>query len=500
MELKRKQLKEYRMLQSSVQQFEQQIDLIIPDVNPDALTVLGVWGRCAITEQQLRKDRVTAAGTVDFTLLYRPENGGNTISLKGNLNFQEMLECKGAEEENLLFLRAEVMELRGKILNSRKIGIHCRVVLYAWVYQHSSHLLTEGVESKPEEGIQQRLIQNQVHRMVAVLEKTQTIHEEVRLGDGAAQVQLIHSTLQWSAEDVRMLNKKLMVRGAVQVRLLVLAEGETMREMEYALPFSQIVESNEVRPDCSAVLRYATGKQQLQLERREDGLFLACDLRAKIMVEVYREQRETVVADLYSTRYHTLVKTEPIPACGCKPDRISTAVRETVKMDAVVHKVLQWNCIGAWAEVSDGKIKGTYTIAVLWEDETGNKTQTCFMLRDEQQAAGLCSGAVGVVVHTLTVTATGVGMKIESQVQYEVHRANDVRCAQVVSCELETSRPRTGYVPGTLLLRTVGVNESTWDLARDYGTTESAILSANHLLPDQMLEKDQLVMIPVLRK
>ncbi len=500
MELMRKQLREYRVLQSTVQQFEQQTDLIIPDVNPDALTVLGSWGECAVTEQQLRKDRITAAGTVDFTLLYRPENGGSAIPLSGSLTFQEVLECKGAVEEDLPFLHAEVIELRGIILNSRKVGIQCRIALYAWVYQQSNQLLTAGIESKPEEGIQQRLMHHTTHRMVAALEKTLTVNEEVRLGENTAQVQLLHTVLQWRAEDVRMLNKKIMVRGAVQLRLLLMTEGETLREMEYSLPFSQIAESGEVKPDCSAVLHYTAGKQLLRLERREDGLFLHCGLGAKAVIEVYREQRETTVMDLYSTRYHTSVKKASISACGCKPDRISAVVREAIQMDARVNKILQWNCTGAAGEVSGEKLRGSFFISVLWEDEDGCKTQKCITLKDERDGKGLCSGAVGVTVQNLTVTAEGGGLKAELQVQYAVRRASDVCGEQVESCELETDRPRSGYAPGTLLLRTVAEKESAWDLARDYGTTESAILSANHLLPDQPLEENQLVMIPFLRK
>ena len=500
MELMRKQMQGYRVLQSPVQQFEQQTDLIIPDVNPDALAVLGVWGACTVTEQQLRRDRVTAGGVVNFTLLYRPENGGSAMPLQGSLNFQEVLECKDAMEGDLLFLHAELTELRGIILNSRKVGIQCKVALYAWVYQHGDHLLTEGVDSKPEEGIQLHLAHHQVHTLVAALEKTLTVNEEVRIGETAAQAQLLHTELQWKAEDVRMLNKKVMVRGAVQVRVLLMTEAEGLREMEYSLPFSQIAESSEVKPDCNAVLHYTAGQQQIRLERREEGLFLRCGVSAKAMIEVYRERRETTVADLYSTQYYTSVKHEPVPVCGCQSERVSAQLRENVQTETKVAKVLHWHCVGAAAEVRSGKLQGSVCLSVLCEDEQGNRMQQCVTVRDEREGTVFCPGAAKVSVRNLSVTATGGILTVELQLQYCVRLQRAVQGQQVETCELDLSRPRGGYAPGTLLLRTVAANESTWELARDYGTTESAILTANHMLPDQGLEENQLVLIPFLRK
>lgn len=500
MELMRKQMNGYQVLQSKVQQFEQQSDMIIPDVNPDAGAVLGIWGNCTVTEQMLRRDRITAGGTVCFSLLYQPENGGGAVTLKGSLSFQEVLELKGAAEENMMFLQAEVTELRAMVLNSRKVGIQCRIALYAWVYQRQSMLLTEGVQAKPEEGIQLRLVRQQTQGLTAILQKGLSISEEVRLGEVAHGDQLLHAVLQWNAEDIRTLNQKIMVRGAVQVHTLFLDENAALRELDYSLPFSQIVESNDVRPDCSAELRYVTTQQQISLDRREEGLFLLCKLGANVIMEVYREQELTVVSDLYSTRYQTEAEYTPVPACGCKREMKHSKLQETVKTDETVCRVLHFCCCGATAEVSEGKLRSAFYVSVFWEDETGARKQKLVTLREEIPAEGACDGAVTVTASGLTVSGTGEGFCVELQAQYRLRLPEAQQAKQVERCQLDSGRSRSGYAPGTLLLRTVGPRECTWDLAKAYGTTERAILSANHLMPDQILDENQLVMIPFLQK
>ena len=500
MELVRKQINGYRILQSRVQQFEQQLDLIIPDVHPDAVTVMGAWGDCTVSEQQLRRERVTVGGAVNFAILYRPENDGDAVPIKGTIDFQEVLELKGAADEDLLFLQAEVTDLRGMILNSRKIGIQCRVAVYAWVYQHDSMLLTEGVQSKPEEGIQLRLAHQQVRRLVTAFEKSIALNEEIRLLELAAGDQLLHTALQWKAEDIRTLNKKVMIRGAVQIRSLFLCEEETFRELEYSLPFSQIVESNDVRTDCSVELQYMTTQQKLRLERREDGLFLICTLNARTMMEVYQEHDLTTVFDLYSTSYHTEVKRAPMPPCSCQHIVLNRKLQEIVKTDLRVSRVLQYHCCGAMAEIKDGTLCGCFYVAIYWEDEEGCKKQQYVTLREELPMTGQYCGAAATTVANLAVTGTGEGFCVDLQVQYRLRSLGEEMREQVESCKLDVSRCRSGYAPGTLLLRTVCSEESTWDLAKAYGTTESAILSANHIMPDQTLEENQLVMIPFLRK
>ena len=500
MELVRKQLNGYRVLQSQVQYYEQQTDLIIPDVNPDALTVVGVWGNCVVGEQALRRDKVTVGGTVPFTLLYRPENGGNTISVKGSLNFQEVLELKDAIEDDLLFVHAEIGEMRAVILNSRKIGVQCRVLLFAWAYQRESVLITEGVQSKPEEGLQLRTKTFSVQRMIAVYEKNLMINEEIRLNNMSVQDQLLHTILTWKTDDVRMLNKKVMVRGAVQVRLLMLEAGGNLRQQEYALPFSQILESNDIRTDCYAEVHYTTIQQQTRMERREEGVFLVCGLGAKAMMEVYRESQLHTVSDLYSTRYFTDVQCVPVPVRSSKYVLISGKMQATVPVDVRVRSVSHWHCCGASAEICGDKLRAVVHLSALWEDEEGCKYQQHITLREERETSGLCSGAICMMVQGGSVVGNGEGLTAEVQVQYRARQQCDGQNSQVDACELHESNPRTCYKPGTLLLRTVGEKECAWDLARCYGTTESAIRAANHLKADQNLEEKQRVLIPFLRQ
>lgn len=500
MELVRKQLSGYRVLQSQVQYYEQQTDLIIPDVHPDALTVVGVWGNCVIGEQAIRRDRVTAGGTVSFRLLYRPENGGNPVSLNGALNFQEVLELKGAVEDHLVFAHAEICEMRGVILNSRKIGVQCRILLYAWAYQRENALVTEGVQAKPEEGLQLRTETVSAQRMIAAFEKNLVINEEIRLSDTTAQDQLLHTMLNWKTDDVRMLNKKIMVRGALQLRAVILSDGGKLRQQEYALPFSQILESNEIRTDCHAEVHYTTLQQQVRMERREEGAFLICGFGAKIMMEVYRESQMQTVTDLYSTRYQTAVQHMPLPVCSCRYVQIQGKLQATVQTEGVVCSVLHWHCCGASAEICGDKLRAVVHLSVLWEDETGYKHQQHMTLREEQEASGYCPGAVCLMLQSGAVVGSGDGLSAEMQVQYRIRQQCTGQTKQVDTCELNVANVRTGYKPGTLLLRTVGQNECAWDLARCYGTTESAIRSANHLRADQRLEEKQLVLIPFLRQ
>lgn len=499
MELVRKQLTGYRVLQSKVQQFEQQTDLIIPDVNPDAMTMLAAWGECIVTEQTLRRDRITAGGTVTFTLLYRPESGNNSVSLKGSLNFQEVLELKEIKEDDLLFLRAEIMELRGIILNSRKVGVQCRVAMWAWVYQRENMLLTEGVQAKPEEGIQLKLQRQRVNLLAAAFEKNLSVNEDVRLAEVGLQDQLLCSTIWWKPEDVRTLNKKIMVRGSAQVRILLLCEGDTLRELEYALPFSQIVESSEIKLDSNAEIRYITTQQQLRMERREDGVFLVCNLGAKSVIEIYREVETTALTDVYSTRHHTTVGYAPTPICGCKTSVLSGKVQQTINLESQPTRVLQCQCNGSAAEVTGEKIRSAFCVTVFWEDHEGYRQQHTVVLREEQEGNGYCSGAVIVKVCEIATVVTGNAISVELQVQYTLRQVSGSQMQQVEACEADLARPRKSYAPGTLLLRTVCAGESTWELAKDYGTTESAILTANHFAPDEKPMENQLVMIPFLR-
>lgn len=502
MELVRKQVNAYKMITTEVVQFEEQTDLIIPDVNPDALAVITAFGGCCVSEKQLRKERVTLSGEVAFTVLYRPENGAGSVQIMGKLNYSEVLGLKGGSEEDLLFASAQLMELRPVILNSRKIGMQCRISLSACAYQREAVLLTEDVKAQPEEGVQKRITQTPQMLLVAVSEKQLNFAEEIRMSadEAGAGDQLLRTEVRWNTDDIKVLNKKIMLRGNAQLRAILMSKEGGIRASEYALPFSQIIESGEVRTDCQGEVNYATMQLQARLELREDGAYLVCKLMGCVVLEVYQEQTVCAVSDLYSTTYQTEIKYGRAAASGCCRKTMRGEVTDTQEPGFRVCQVRDYGCCGCTAQVINGKIQGVFQVHVLCEDEEGCLRQLCLTLRDERDGEEYCAGMAGVCVNAMTVSVTATGaLCMELHVLYTLRKLCACDCTQVEACTVNTEKRRTCRAPGTLLLRTVGAQEKVWDLAKLYGTTEGAILSANHLTADQSLQENQLVMIPFLR-
>lgn len=502
MELVRKQINAYKMMTTEVLQFEEQTDLIIPDVNPDALSVITAAGNCCISEKQLRKERVTLSGDVMFTVMYRPENSSGCVQIGGKLPYSEILNLKEGKEEDLLFASVELMELRPVILNSRKIGIQCRLSMSACAYQRETVWLTQDVNALPEEGIQKRVTREQQTLLVAVSEKQLSFSEEIRMVSGEASPgdQLLRTELQWNTEDVKVLSKKIMLRGNVQVRAVLMAKEGNVRTSEYALPFSQIIESGEVRTDCQTEVNYSTVQMQSKLDVREDGTYLVCKLAGSAFLEVYQEQEICVVSDLYSTVYQTEVERCKTGTSGCCRKTLRAEFSDTQEAGFRVCQVRDYGCCGCAAQVSSGNIQGVFHVQALCEDEEGCLRQVCLTLRDERDGTEYCRGGAEVCVSAMAVSVTGAGaLCFELHVLYRLRKPSACTCAQVEKCGINPDKKRSCRAPGTLLLRSVGEQETVWDLAKSYGTTEGAILSANHMNPEEALQQNQLVMIPFVR-
>ena len=89
-------------------------DVIVPDINPDILTVLDVSGFVSVSEKVIRGNRAYIQGNVHMTMLYVPE--GEVMNAVKSLS---------ATQESDLILSAEVEpeSFSHTLINSRKVSL-----------------------------------------------------------------------------------------------------------------------------------------------------------------------------------------------------------------------------------------------------------------------------------------------------------------------------------------------------------------------------------------
>ena len=109
-------------------------DIIVPDIKPDIINIIGTNGNAYIYKEELSAGRMRVDGNIDTYVVYLAENG-ETRSLGTTLNFIETIEDSVISENCSVKQSIRVESIETKILNERKITIHAVLTLNTDVYE-----------------------------------------------------------------------------------------------------------------------------------------------------------------------------------------------------------------------------------------------------------------------------------------------------------------------------------------------------------------------------
>lgn len=103
-------------------------DYNVPDIKPDARSIMQEKGNVVIEEMHLRDGELEIRGALHFTVLYAGEDVP-VCDLAGNTPFYETvkMDCEGVREEEIS-IQASIEDFRADLINSRKLGIRAVIV------------------------------------------------------------------------------------------------------------------------------------------------------------------------------------------------------------------------------------------------------------------------------------------------------------------------------------------------------------------------------------
>ena len=459
---------------------------------PDVGRVLAGWGQVVLRGKEWQGSRIAVSGGVMAWVLYAPEDGTEPRVVDAWIPFQMKWDANDAEREGPMRMMPLLRFVDGRNLSARKILVRAGVAcLGEGLYRKRAEIF-----SPPEMPEDVELLRRSypVRLLKEAGEKAFTLEETLEVGSHPVQ-EILSYTLQPEVNENRLSGDKVILRGMGRLHLVYRCREGRIRTKDFEIPFSQLGElENTYQPDASAdVMMAVTG---LELDMAEEKLALKCSLVAQYLVTA-RTMLE-LVTDAYSPRREVGIRQEELHlpmildetrerlnAQGNFPD---------VTMD-VVDGVFwpgfpQTGRNGDRAELEiPGRFQligyapdGTVRSAVSrWEGKTT-------LGADETSRID----AVTIPMGETQWSQTGNGL--EARGEAEVRTITQSRRGLPMITGLEFGEVRElGQRPTLILCRPGG--RGLWDLARDSGSSVSAIREANGLEDDP--EDNRMLLIPI---
>ena len=203
---------------------------------------------------------------------------------------------------------------------------------------------------------------------------------------------------------------------------------------------------------------------------------------------------------MYSTEYLIEPKEETVCFVGDNTDFESNTNLD-VRMEVAegVEKVLDCFCVPA-PTYANGIIQSNFHVCILYENVLGEaKSKTSvYNAKCEIPSLPLCC-SVSCLVDNFNLLTDSAGVNISFTANFKAKRITDTYIKHICDLKADKTLKRQFSKKGNLILKVLNSDESIWDIAKYYGTTEAAVLAANNAADESELECGRFIMIPAVR-
>ena len=302
-----------------------------------------------------------------------------------------------------------------------------------------------------------------------------------------------------------MIGTKLILKGVVELYLLLQEPGGGLSAEHESLPFSQIVEITGAGEgaDCQVQVEVA-GFQCEVVPGDGRDLEITVELLAQAMVWCRRPV--TLLQDLYSTGWEMEVEGETQALCRLQERSARPqAVRELVETGEIIRSVVDSRLeLGQVRQSREGDelvLTVDAWLTVLYLDE--NELVQCIQRSIPVSCRLECPEEAHCTCHCLCpgeifASPTAGGVEVRFTVEFQCLTTATDAVPAVSSARMGEPRTCSAEERPSVVLRLSTPGEGLWDIAKAYGTTMEQIIQANEL-EEGVLPVGRMLLIPSVR-
>lgn len=499
LELKKNTLQCYKQVLETTLSLEETQEAIVPDACPDMARIISVTGQVCLTEKQITDTDLTISGQVETTVLYQSEEGNDLQKISLRLPFQTKMETQTPLDE--IFVLPTLQNGEGRMLNPRKVLVRLDIMLELSGFQSSLLSLSYGIEGEKKQTMEQKISTTEIRPLSSVQTKHFTFDESISLQGAGDLDQVLSLRIYPNCTESKLIGNKLIFKGDTDIQIMYLDTEKNLNHSRHSLPFSQIIEIEEVgegsHATVSIVLENYFANPSYQGARTLD-LTLDCMAQATVR----DQQHLALLEDTYSTTHQiNLEKEEYTLITLAEECTAPQPLRQIFETTMPVHLVEDsWVSTGKVSQIrNDNQITFScdLSISILCCDESGARntltfTQPLNYTTDcNENTVSCCRCKAANDIFTSPVTG-GIEVRLTPEFHYTMVEGSAI--TMVTSATLGEARQRGN---ASVVLRLPQPEETLWDIAKNYGSTTAQIIQANKIEDTPTL--GQMLLIPSIR-
>ena len=515
MELKTQQLKQNTIKSKVFTQVTLDDDCIVRDSKPDIIKIIHTKGNVAFEETKISNQTVWVTGKLTFTVLYRSDATGNKLeTMTDSVNFGEKIFMEEVEELDTVRLSGKLEDLSINAINSRKLAVRAVIGIQAVCEQLEEQELIREVE---DANVQQQSRTQPMLLLVTSKRDILRMHHEMVLPGASPNIgKVIYYNVDVRNKEITLAGNRIQLHAEAYVNVLYdSAEGQ----LEWFETMVPVTESMDCEVDTQQPLYWITATpMETTLEASEDYdgemRTFQMDQVFDIDIKVWKEEEVKMLSDVYSLKETLIPHTMPIKSLSLMmKNEAKQRISQQMRLADGKERILQLCSYEGSVDldrvdmVENGlRAEGVLSVHILYATaDDGFPVAHCF----EQIPFTQVIDVPGLrkdnrnIRYELEPGMDQLQVNLLDNERYEIKAALsitalvleedytdkivDVRENELDMEQLQRQPGITGYI--------VQPQESLWDIARRYHTTEEGILATNGLKTANVKAGDKIIIV-----
>ena len=272
------------------------LDVIVPDVKPDIVSILNTNANSYIYKEEITKGKIRLDGNVDSFVVYLAETG-ETRSLAINMDFIETMEDDNINESMRYKTNVRVKNIETKILNERKINVVAKLILESEFYESSE---VEFLKSSEEDcDIQKKEKNYKLKKLIGTNKSKASIKEDMNLETADSIAEILKTEINILNVENKVSYNKILAKADVNIKIVYQTENMKVGVLNGAFPVMSFIDIENVEESNICETDFKVRNMLFKINSTESNK-ITVQVDFESSVEVYEAQEINIIQDMYS--------------------------------------------------------------------------------------------------------------------------------------------------------------------------------------------------------
>ncbi len=482
-------------------------DIIVPDTKPDAIKIVNVTVTPYVNNIESMQDKIKVSGNINYFIIYKVDDQVfGTRGLFTSYPYSEIIEVKGATEEMIVNIKPVCKNVIFSLPNERKISVKSEIIFKTRLKKIENVDLINRFEV--DNKIECKMCKNSFCNIMQDKKSIIASKEEFMLPKEAEDFyELLNVDAKIINTEYKESYNKVMIKGDIDIKMIYLAENqsENVKKVNYTLPFSAMVELENINDNSKFEINYIMQEFNLKLNPEITSTkTMTAEYQIEVNVVMFEEEEVEYIEDFYSQSRELnfdllnvkgVRKTVNLNKNIELKESIANALLENSKLidyrldtSYIVPVVLQNNI------KLEGEAKVTLLIQDLNNLELDSKTLDIIVNESYDLDNIANKNNIFVDISQERINITQSGQDLDIRIQLEVNtRVEEVKDINVISNIIDDDLDLTGL--DSINIYIVKPGDTLWNIAKKYKTSVDKIVKTNDIIDPDAISVGQKILV-----